>query len=162
MGKATAPTNPASHVEILREATRDANAAVKDLRQARRDVEEASRAAQVALGGMMRKSLEEMKEHTIGLIEAEINRQVGAITPSVRNATKAAEERILARFNELGEKILNGDGDFPGVANVVKMMESVNDTLERQTVWMSPGREKLAAVGIDEAVARRMLGSEAV
>ncbi len=155
MGNKQAPANPASHVEILREATRDANAAVKDLRQARKEIEDASRAAQEALAGMMQESLNKMKAHWETLIQEEITRQVKDIVPSVQGAMTRAEQRIKDRFDEIGKQLESQSG----LSRLSKTLDAVTSLVDGMT---GPNRERMAAVGIDEGVAKTMLGEEAV
>lgn len=170
MGNRAAPANPASHVEILREATRDANAAVKDLRQMKREVEEASKEAQRALAGMLTASIEEMKNYTEKLIKAKISEEVATFKPAIDSAIKRAEEAVFARFDEigailLGEKGADGKRNGVGLTDVAKKYREMVDSLESGSViWQNPPpkRETLNAVGIDESVARKILGKDAV
>src|SRR3954468_16623380 len=143
---------PAQEADELREATRDAHAAMKDLRAAKKEIESLIARVSTVASEVFTGRIEEQIATTLNDFTDEMKMHTEALTASI-------DESIDRRWNKISDVLLDdSEGASDGTPSIARLAECWKEKQAREGIidwahWASDNAEKLLALpSLDAAV----------
>lgn len=130
-------TTTADPVEALRQATREAREAVKDLRvehQALRETQKSIEQTRTAVRDMIAEWEQSISDRVQKAVSSTVNRELAVLMRETTDAAKEAKTRIFERFERIGSEIL----EVLGGEDAIKSLQGSLSRLKRSELVTVP------------------------